>query len=117
MCLSALIEAIIAAYNSGTLSPELIDEEAGFGPGNAFERAGCVVDAVVWRGPMGDRRLLSVLQAGEEIVAALKDAERVVRVDALYRRAERLIGEAAAGAGAGVEEKEWVEEMTDDEDR
>ncbi|KAH0603407.1 uncharacterized protein H6S33_007729 [Morchella sextelata] len=118
VCLSALVEAIIAAYNSGTLAPELIDEEAGFGPGNAFERAGCVEDAVVWRGPMGDRRLLSVLQAGEEIVAALRDGERVVRVDALYRRAERLIGEAAgAGAEAKAKGEEWVEETTDDEDR
>lgn len=112
--LPTLIAAIISSWNSGRLDPALISEDAGFGSGNAFERAGCVVDAMVWKNEMGDRRLLSVLQAGEELVGALLDEERLERADGIYKRAERMIKE---GRGEGVEEeREGEDTEMEDED-
>lgn len=89
--LSSLISVIINVWNSGKLDPSLIDEDVGFGSGNAFERASCVVDSMIYKSEMPDRRLLSVLQAGEELMDALLDEARLKRADSIYERAEKLI--------------------------
>lgn len=120
--LSSLISVIIHVWNSGKLDSSLIDEDVGFGSGNAFERASCVVDSMIYKSEMSDRRLLSVLQAGEELMDALLDEARLKRADSIYERAEKLIAkyvevgrgsmdiQAGGGVTAGQEEDTEMED-------
>lgn len=50
-----------------------------------------MVDSMIYKSEMSDRRLLSVLQAGEELMDALLDEARLKRADSIYERAEKLI--------------------------
>ncbi|KAL7273900.1 hypothetical protein RUND412_003209 [Rhizina undulata] len=93
MRLETLIDGIIGSWNFGDIDHGIIDEDVGFGSGNAFARAACVVDAVIYRMEVSDRRLLSILQAGEEFLGALRDKEAGEKADAVYKRAEALISE------------------------
>lgn len=112
--LSPLINVIINAWNSGKLDPSLIDEDVGFGSGNAFERAGCVVDSMIYKSEMSDRRLLSVLQAGEELIDALLDEPRLKRADFVYEKAEKLIAKHV-GVGRGSTDMQAVDVEQDTE--
>lgn len=120
--LSPLITVIINVWNSGKLDPSLIDEDVGFGSGNAFERAGCVVDSMIYKSEMSDRRLLSVLQAGEELMDALMDEARLKRAGSIYEKAEKLIAKyIEVGRGpidmlaANREQEEEDTEMEDED--
>lgn len=62
---------------------------------------GWVVDSMIYKAEMSDRRLLSVLQAGGELMDALMDEARLKRADSIYEKAEKLIAKyAEVGRGS-----------------
>ncbi|KAG0137062.1 hypothetical protein HOY82DRAFT_535711 [Tuber indicum] len=89
--LETLIKAIVTAWNTGKFDGSYIDEDIGFGSGNAFWRAGWVAVARLYKWPMTNRRLLSILQTGEEFLDALLDERRVDMASALYEKAEAMV--------------------------
>ncbi|KAG0634958.1 hypothetical protein HOY80DRAFT_1004749 [Tuber brumale] len=89
--LETLIKAIVSAWNTGKFDGSYIDEDIGFGSGNAFWRAGWVAVARLYKWPMTNRRLLSILQTGEEFLDALLDERRVGMAGALYEKAEAMV--------------------------
>jgi len=89
--LETLIKAIVTAWNTGKFDGSYINEDIGFGSGNAFWRAGWVAVARLYKWPMTNRRLLSILQTGEEFLDALLDERRVDMAGVLYEKAEAMV--------------------------
>jgi len=98
--LETLIKAIVTAWNTGKFDGSYINEDIGFGSGNAFWRAGWVAVARLYKWPMTNRRLLSILQTGEEFLDALLDERRVDMAGVLYEKAEAMVRCASKGGGA-----------------
>ena len=99
--LETLIKAIVTAWNAGKFDGSYINEDIGFGSGNAFWRAGWVAVARLYKWPMTNRRLLSILQTGEEFLDALLDERRVDMAGVLYEKAEAMVRCASKGGSMG----------------
>lgn len=110
--LETLIKAIVTAWNTGKFDGSYINEDIGFGSGNAFWRAGWVAVARLYKWPMTNRRLLSILQTGEEFLDALLDERRVDMAGVLYEKAEamvRCVSKAGSVRETGSEESSGAE--------
>jgi len=99
--LETLIKAIVTAWNTGKFDGSYINEDIGFGSGNAFWRAGWVAVARLYKWPMTNRRLLSILQTGEEFLDALLDERRVDMAGVLYEKAEAMVRCASKEGSVG----------------
>jgi len=119
LTIHALTDAIIAAYNNGTIPPESVWEDIAFGFVGVFEAAGVLDDAVLYfKMRLSDRRMCAVLLAGVDLLQALRDEEGVKKGEAVLREAEGLI-EAAKERGlleGGEEDGDWDEDMGEEED-
>jgi len=114
LTIHALTDAIIAAYNTGTIPPESVWEDIAFGFVGVFEAAGVLDDAVLYfKMRLSDRRMCAVLLAGVDLLQALRDEEGVEKGERVLREAERLIG-AVKERGLleeDGEEGDWDEDM------
>ncbi|KAF8455326.1 hypothetical protein BGX38DRAFT_1168158, partial [Terfezia claveryi] len=114
-----LTDAIIAAYNNGTIPPESVWEDIAFGFVGVFEAAGVLDDAVLYfKMRLSDRRMCAVLLAGVDLLQALRDEEGVKKGEGILREAEELI-EAAKERGlleGDEEDGDWDEDMGEEEE-
>lgn len=98
LTIHALTDAIILAYNTGTIPPESIWEGIAFGFVGVFEAARVLDDAVLYyQVSLSDRRICAVLLAGLDLLLALKDPKAVCWGDQVLRHAEGLIERAKRG--------------------
>ncbi|KAF8423570.1 hypothetical protein EV426DRAFT_700199 [Tirmania nivea] len=118
LTIHALTDAIIAAYNNGTIPPESVWEDIAFGFVGVFEAAGVLDDAVLYfKMRLSDRRMCAVLLAGVDLLQSLRDEEGVKKGEAVLGEAEKLIEAAKEGLMEhGEEDGDWDEDMGEEAD-
>ncbi|KAF8466671.1 hypothetical protein BDZ91DRAFT_848790 [Kalaharituber pfeilii] len=112
LTIHSLTDAIIAAYNNGSIPPESLWEDIAFGFVGVFEAAGVLDDAILYfKMRLTDRRMRAVLLAGVDLLQALRDEDGVAKGEEVMREAETLIDGAKKAWKGGEEDGDWDEDM------